>query len=192
MQALVIIDMQRWMIRRPERLEQVPFLVSNIERLTAAFEAVESPIYNVRTIHKADRTTWSRLMLKYDYSCLLEGTSDVEPIEEYYPPKIAIDICKTANSAFVDTSFHEVLQNDRVTHLVLCGVFIDGCVGLTAADAAQRGYEVTFIGDAIGHANAQLRGSLFEWLTDDYEIQSLNASEFANSLTKNAATRTED
>ena len=186
MQALVIIDMQRWMFRLPERLEQVPSLIASIEQLTTAFEVAQRSIYHVRTIHKADRSTWSRLMLKYDYPCLLDGTSDAEPIDGYPPPKGAKDIVKTANSAFVGTSFHEVLRNDRITHLVLAGVFIDGCVGLTAADAAQRGYEVTFIDDAIGHAEAHLRGPLFEWLMDEYEIRSLKAVEFANSLSTNA------
>ncbi len=186
MQALVIIDMQRWMFRLPERLEQVPSLIAGIEKLTAAFEAAQRPIYDVRTIHKADRSTWSRLMLKYDYPCLLDGTPDAEPIDGYIPPKGASHIVKTANSAFVGTSFEEVLRNDRVTHLVLAGVFIDGCVALTATDAAQRGYEVTFIDDAIGHSEAHLRGPLFEWLMDDYELQSLSASEFVNSFSTNA------
>jgi nicotinamidase-related amidase len=58
-----------------------------------------------------------------------------------------------------------------VAELVLTGVFIDGCVGLTAADAAQRGLEVTFVEDAIGHARSDRRGIILNWLAADYELE---------------------
>jgi len=37
----------------------------------------------------------------------------------------------------------------RAADMAAAGVLIDGCVGLTAADAVQRGFEVTFAADAI-------------------------------------------
>jgi nicotinamidase-related amidase len=63
------------------------------------------------------------------------------------------------------------LKAAGVTELALAGVFIDGCVGLTAADAAQRGFEVAFIDDAIGHTQADRRSAILNWLTDDYELK---------------------
>src|SRR6267378_1542232 len=67
MQALAIIDMQRWMFRTPERAAQLPALVPTLNRLSARFDAAGHPVFDVRVIHQADRSTWSRLMLKYDY-----------------------------------------------------------------------------------------------------------------------------
>jgi len=68
--ALLVIDMQRWMFRTPERSAQLPALCANIASLIAVFEASGLPIFDVRTEHRADRSTWSRLMRKHDYPCL--------------------------------------------------------------------------------------------------------------------------
>ena len=105
MLGLIIIDMEKWMFRYPERAAQVPLLVANINALVKTFVEFELPIFNIQTIHKADRSTWSRLMRKHDYSCLLEGTEEAELVNGYRTPECAIQIIKTANSAFVGTDF---------------------------------------------------------------------------------------
>ena len=170
MLGLVIIDMQRWMFRHPERAAQIGSLITNINVLTKMFEH-RLPIFNVRTIHKADRSTWSRQMLKHDYPCLIEGTEDARLVDGYRLPEGAIQIVKTANSAFLGTNFETQLMTAGVTGLALTGVFIDGCVGLTAADAAQRGFDVAFVEDAIGHARADRRSAILNWLAEDYELR---------------------
>ena len=170
MLGLAIIDMQKWMFRYPERAAQIDLLNQNINAISEAF-AAGFPIFDVRTIHKADRSTWSRLTRKYNYPCLIEGTEDIRPVDGYRLPERAIQITKTANSAFLGTDFETQLTAAGVTELALAGVFIDGCVGLTAADAAQRGLEVVFIDDAIGHTRANRRSAILNWLTDDYELK---------------------
>jgi nicotinamidase-related amidase len=170
MLGLAIIDMQKWMFRYPERAAQIDQLIDNINAISKAFEP-GLPIFDVRTIHKADRSTWSRLMRKYDYQCLIEGTEDTRPVDGYQLHERAIQITKTANSAFLGTHFETQLKAAGVTELALAGVFIDGCVGLTAADAAQRGFEVVFVDDAIGHARADRRSAILNWLADDYELK---------------------
>jgi nicotinamidase-related amidase len=175
MDALVVIDLQRWMFRMPERLAQVDGILSSLSILVSRFEQAKLPIYDVVTIHRADKSTWSRLMLKHDYPCLIEGTPDAEPIPEYSPPPSASRIVKTQNSAFLDTGFEARLRADDVTKLMLTGVFMDGCVALTAADAAQRGFEVTCVADAVGHADAAMRLSMEKWLDQMYEIEHVQA-----------------
>jgi nicotinamidase-related amidase len=176
MLGLAIIDMQKWMFRYPERATQIDQLVDNINAISKAFDA-GFPIFDVQTIHKADRSTWSRLMRQYDCPCLIEGTEDIRPVDGYQLPPRAIQITKTANSAFLGTNFETELKAARVTELALAGVFIDGCVGLTAADAAQRGFEVVFINDAIGHSRADRRSAILNWLTDDYELKTWNTEQ---------------
>ena len=117
-------------------------------------------------------------MLKYDYPCLLEGTPDADPVEGFCPPSNAKRIVKRAHSAFLRTDFEETLRSDRVTRLVLSGVFIQGCVGLTAADAAQRDFEVTLVEDAIGHGSVNERAPFFNWLLEDYELDLMTTEEF--------------
>ena len=73
----------------------------------------------------------------------------------------------SANSAFLGTNFETQLKAAGVTELALAGVFIDGCVGLTAADAAQRGFDVVFIDDAIGQTRADRRSAILHWLRSE-------------------------
>ena len=176
MLGLVIIDMQKWMFRYPERAAQIDSLVANINAVAKVFER-ELPIFDVQTIHMADRSTWSRLMHKHDYPCLIEGTEDARLVDGYRLPERAVQITKTANSAFLGTNFETQLKAAGVTEIALAGVFIDGCVGLTAADAAQRGFEVVFIDDAIGHTRADRRPVILNWLTDDYELKTWNTEQ---------------
>ena len=138
MQALAIFDMQRWMFRLPDRAAQLRALVPALNRLAAQFAASGLPVFDVGVFHRADRSTWSRLMLKHDYACMIEGTADAEPVDGLDLPATRRLIRKTANSAFLGTDFEAQLQRLKVAKLVLAGAFIDGCVGLTAADAAQR------------------------------------------------------
>ena len=170
MQALAVIDMQRWMFRRPERATQLATVVPAINRLAAHFAVTGRPVFDVRVAHKADRSTWSRLMLKYDEACMIEGTADVEPVDDIVMPASARFITKRANSAFLGTDFDEQLRALKVETLVLAGAFIDGCVGLTAADAAQRGYEVIIVEDAIAHSNERHAATMIEWLIAMYEL----------------------
>jgi nicotinamidase-related amidase len=170
MQALAIIDMQRWMFRLPERAAQLPAVVPAINKLVLDFEASGLLVFDVHVVHKADRSTWS---LKYDYPCMIEGTPDVEPVDGFALPASGHHIQKRANSAFLD--FEEQLRNLDVKKLVLAGAFIDGCVGLTAADAAQRGFEVVVAEDATAHCDARHREMMFEWLIRMFELTVVKA-----------------
>jgi nicotinamidase-related amidase len=129
----------------------------------------------VHVVHKADRSTWSRLMLKYDYPCMIEATPDIEFVDGFALPASAHNIQKRANSAFLGTDFEEQLRTLDVQKLVLAGAFIDGCVGLTAADAAQRGFEVVLAADAMAHRDAHHREMMIEWLISMFELTVMKA-----------------
>jgi nicotinamidase-related amidase len=175
MQALAIIDMQRWMFRLPERAAQLKVLVPLINTLVADFAAAGLPVFDVRGVHAADRSTWSRLMLKHDEPCLIRGTADVEHVDGLAMPRSTRFLAKTANSAFLRTDFENQLRALDVNKLVLAGAFIDGCVGLTAADAAQRGFEVVVVENAIAYCNEDHRVAIIEWLKGMYELTTVKA-----------------
>ena len=84
---------------------------------------------------------------------------------------------KTQNSAFLRTEFEATLRADGVTKLLLVGVFMDGCVALTAADAAQRQFEVACVADGIGHADPAMRHPMETWLHDMYEIRQIRTAD---------------
>lgn len=175
MQALLLVDMQRWMFRLPERAAQLKAIVPAINKLAASFASSGQPLFDVRVMHKADRSTWSRLMLKYDYPCLIEGTSDVDLVDGLTMPVSARRIWKKSNSAFFETDLEKQLRERQVEKIILAGAFIDGCVGLTAADAAQRGFEVIIVEDATAHCDERHGVALIEWLVSMYELTTMKA-----------------
>ncbi len=101
LQALAAIDMQRWMFQLPDRAAQLAAVLPAINRLAADFAASGLPVFDVRVLHKPDRSTWSRLMLKYDVPCMIQGTAEAEPVDGLHLPAAARPIGKTANSAFL-------------------------------------------------------------------------------------------
>jgi nicotinamidase-related amidase len=182
MQALIVVDMQRWMFRLPEREAQLATIVPTINKLATDFAAADRPVFDVRVVHKIDRSTWSRLMLKYDYPCLIEGTADAEAVDGLAIPSAARSIFKRSNSAFFETDLGEQLRALKVERVILAGAFIDGCVGLTAADAAQRGFDVTLVEDGIAHRNEGHGATLIEWLVSMYELTTMKADAVSATL----------
>ena len=179
MEALVVIDMQRGMFRTDGRAEQLINLVPKINGLVRQFIKFQSPVFVVHTGHKPDRSTWSRLMLKYDHACMISNTPDVEAVDGLELPPVAHVISKTENSAFIRTGFENCLRKLNVEKVFLTGVFIDGCVGLTAADAEQRGFEVVLVKDAIGHIFLPHRSVILDWLRSMYEMSVVVAADVA-------------
>lgn len=59
-------------------------------------------------------------------------------------------LAKASASAFSNPELDEVLALNRVRQLVILGVFAEGCVRATVADARRRGFAVTVPVDAIG------------------------------------------
>jgi nicotinamidase-related amidase len=53
-------------------------------------------------------------------------------------------------SGFVDTTLDSILRNLRVDTLLFCGVNADQCVLATLMDAANVGYDVVMVEDAVG------------------------------------------
>lgn len=174
--ALVIIDMQCWMFSK-DRKKQLPAVSKNIAKLIGEFDRFDLPIFDIRVEHKADKSTWSRAMLDQDCAVMIEGTADVEPVDGYMPPARGRLIKKPANSAFINCNFKKEIEKLDIRKLVICGAFIDGCVGLTAADAEQYGYEVTLVDDAIAHARIEHRSFMFEWLTSMYGLKRVNTED---------------
>jgi nicotinamidase-related amidase len=182
MLGLAIIDMQNWMFRLPERASQIPALVANVNIVADAFAARGLPVFVVDTVHQADRSTWTRLMRKYDFSCLIEGTDGAQHVDGLRCPEVARTVVKTRNNAFLATDFEAVLKEAGITEIALAGVFMDGCVGLTAADAAQRGFGVTFIDDAIGHSRIERRNTIMSWLVEAYELSTCTTDQMVRQL----------
>jgi biuret amidohydrolase len=58
-------------------------------------------------------------------------------------------IDKTSAGTFNSTAIDQILRNMKVDRLWVTGIVTEGCVELTARDAADRGYFVTLVRIAL-------------------------------------------
>lgn len=62
-------------------------------------------------------------------------------------------IQKRVNSAFIGTSLHELLQQEKITTLVIAGLTTDHCISTTTRMAGNLGYHTFLVSDATATFN---------------------------------------
>jgi len=78
-----------------------------------------------------------------------KGSREHEIVEELAPRAHEMVIDKNASSPFNGTGIDQLLRNMDLETLVLAGMATDMCVETTARDAADRGYNVIVVEDAV-------------------------------------------
>ena len=78
-----------------------------------------------------------------------KGTSEHQIVDLLTPLKTELVIDKNASSAFNGTGIDQILRNLALDTLVITGMATDMCVETTARDAADRGYNVIVVEDAV-------------------------------------------
>ena len=78
-----------------------------------------------------------------------KGTYEHEIISELTPLAHEMVIDKNASSPFNGTGIDQLLRNMNLETLVITGMATDMCVETTARDAADRGYNVIVVEDAV-------------------------------------------
>ena len=115
---------------------------------------------------------------------LIRGTPGHEFFEGFEPRSHEIVIDKAGFSAFYQTSLEEILEQERITHLVITGITTQCCVHSTLRDAVERGYFCLTLEDccaaedpAVHSATLtviQAENHLFGWIS--------NAQAFVSTL----------
>ncbi|HIF32451.1 MAG: isochorismatase family cysteine hydrolase [Pirellulaceae bacterium] len=77
------------------------------------------------------------------------GSREHEIVAELRPTDDELVIDKNASSPFNGTGIDQLLRNMNLETLVIAGMATDMCVETTARDAADRGYNVIVVEDAV-------------------------------------------
>jgi len=93
-------------------------------------------------------------------------------------------IKKEVNSAFIGTNLKELLDNEKISKLVIVGLTTDSCVSTTTRMAGNYGFDTFLVSDATATFNKKgLAGQNFPAeLIHDTALASLN-EEFATIIT---------
>ena len=109
---------------------------------------------------------------------------DDEILPELAPVGDELVFSKTSSSAFSTTDIERVLGNLGVRHLVMTGLVTDGCVELTARDAADRGFSVTLVEDACCSSTPEAHADAVDRMTDGGFIAAVSTTEALERLSR--------
>jgi nicotinamidase-related amidase len=195
--ALLTIDLQYldahpdgWMGRlardqgKPEVLQErwdfIEQILPQVRRLQDACRAGGVEVIHIRVAYRTrDCRDGGRALAGSEMATQADERDD-EFLEMVAPVGDEIIINKTSAGAFNSTAIDQVLRNMGIDCLWITGIVTEGCVEMTARDAADRGYFVTLVSDGcassthLAHEDALQRmsdGGLIKVRTVDQLIQ---------------------
>jgi nicotinamidase-related amidase len=107
---------------------------------------------------------------------LIRGEPGHGIIPELAPISGEIIIDKPGKGAFYRTELGDVLQEQRIENLLVCGVTTEVCVHTSVREGNDRGYRCIVVGDAcasyfpefhrVALAMVSAQGGIFGWVSD--------------------------
>jgi nicotinamidase-related amidase len=189
--ALVTIDMQYydahpdgWVGRvarqagREEllraRWENIERIAPRVRRLQDAFRAAGQEVVHVRIRYRTHdaRDAGVAHMPAADFEPVPRQPLDDELLPEVAAQGDEMIFDKTSSSVFSTSTFDDVMRRMGIDHLVMTGIVTEGCVELSARDAADRGYAVTLVSDACASSTMEAHEDALQRMTDGSFIAS--------------------
>jgi len=198
--ALLVIDAQREYFKKdgPAYLPAARSVLPNIQKLIEAARKAKALVVYAQHMNRADGSDAGRMG---DFSdpngppSFVEGSPEVELVEELSPGPGEVVIRKRRYSCFLNTELECVLHTRDVNTVIITGYMTSFCCETTARDAHGRDYRVLFVrngnegpdlsgpdGKTIGHATvlnntlAALGNGFAEIVSSDEVIQRLSKS----------------
>ncbi len=147
--ALLIVDMQQFFFRRPERCRDLDAVVANINRLTDHFDAASQPVVHVISCFKADGSDWDLKMKASGAPELIEGTPEAAILPSIRVSPAHRTLVKTRYSAFFNTGLAETLHREQVERVLVAGAYTHYCVNATIFDAYCHDFIPALATDAV-------------------------------------------
>jgi len=165
--ALVVIDLQVDYVEAPGLRDRRTDLVSGVAQLARRAHEAGVPVVEVRTVHAADRSTWTLDMLEDGEGLVIAGTPGADRLPEL---DLAPDtvVVKTRDSAFFGTDLLDALGRARRPALV--GVSTESCVRATAVDAYAHDLRAVLVADAMASADESQHRETLDRLHTQYRL----------------------
>jgi nicotinamidase-related amidase len=127
--ALLVIDVQRDVVANAFRRNEV---VANIKHLVESARKAGAPVIWVQ--HSDDE--------------LVKGSEGWAYVDELHIADDEPVVHKQFGDSFEGTKLDELLQEQAVAQLIVCGAQTDACIRSTLHGAIARGYNATLVSDA--------------------------------------------
>ena len=167
-----------------ERWDNINAILPNVRRCQDSFRAAGEEVIHVRVAYRTDDGR--------DAGKAFMPAADLEPVprEDYDDvllPEVAqqgdeMIFSKTSSSVFNSSAIDSVLKRMGISHLVFTGIVTEGCVELSARDAADRGYTVSLVADACTSSTKELHENALVRMTDGGFIAAPTTDEICKDL----------
>lgn len=164
--ALIIIDMQRDFVEEGgfgsslgNDVTPLQQIIPPLEKVLHTFRRLGLPVIHTREAHKPDLSDCPPAKrLRGDCTIrigdegamgrlLIDGEPGNNIISQLAPIADEYDIAKPGKGAFYATRLSEILELEKITHLIFAGVTTEVCVQTTMREANDRGYECLLLED---------------------------------------------
>ncbi len=136
--ALLVIDLQNdYFPGGRMELDDPDAAAAHAARAIARFRADGKPVIHVRHLSVRPGATF-----------FIPGTSGAEIHDSVKPHGGETLIEKNFPNSFRDTNLKEILDKQKIRHLVVAGMMTHMCVDASVRQAADLGYKVTLLADA--------------------------------------------
>ena len=141
--ALLIVDVQNdYFEGGRSELHNPQKALINIEKTLALFRKKELPVIHVQHINARSGATFFIL-----------GTNGVSIHKNLTPLDNEHLIIKRAPNSFLNTNLASVLQENRISELIICGMMSHMCIDTTTRACMDYGITVTLLEDACATKN---------------------------------------
>ncbi|MCI0477341.1 MAG: cysteine hydrolase [Anaerolineales bacterium] len=147
--ALVIVDMQEFFFRKPERRQNLDQVIANINTLIEYFDVRWLPTFHIVSKYKADRSDWDLKMKMAGEPELIEDAPETAILAPIRISESHAIISKTRYSAFFKTDLAERLHQQNIARVVVVGAYTHYCVNATIFDAYGHDFVPCLITDAV-------------------------------------------
>ncbi len=131
-----------------ERFEFINEVLPNVRRLQDACREHGVEVIHIRVAYRTRNGRDGRRALSADLADATPmNARDDDFLEHIAPVGDEIVIDKTSAGTFNSTSIDQILRNMNINRLWVTGIVTEGCVEMTARDAADRGFLVTLVSD---------------------------------------------
>lgn len=179
--AVVIVDMQNAYFEGEPLKSRCAELTAKCNELVSAARTKGLPVFNLRTQHERNKSTWTLNMLEDDQGFAFNEETDVQNVEGLQIED-AVQLTKTRDSSFFGTDLSSRLQNYGVETIILCGVSTHTCIAATAADAFARNLRVILAKEATASHVAEAAGPTLQMLHSEYRQRVLTNAEILEML----------
>lgn len=178
--ALLVLDIQNDFIsdeaRMPVAKHQIEPMLSSINSIIIEADHLNIPVIYIGNEFEAKQviSNWLRKnsAIKGSEGAKLDERLTI--INDLYFPK-------NAANALTNSELVSYLRENNMKHLIIVGVFTEGCVTATANGAIRENFSVTVVEDAVGSASDKKRVQSLQKLEGN-GITVMNSSELFRKL----------